>query len=69
VGQHNLCLDENGEILNNVMFRNNNCGEYVAKSCKVRGKKQHSSHETSTNQNVIARSITQWLIEPAALTS
>uniref|UniRef100_A0A7S1T5B3 Tr-type G domain-containing protein n=1 Tax=Tetraselmis chuii TaxID=63592 RepID=A0A7S1T5B3_9CHLO len=35
VGQHNLCLDENGEILNNVMFRNNNCGEYVAKSCKV----------------------------------
>mmetsp|Transcript_23542 Transcript_23542/g.65268 ORF Transcript_23542/g.65268 Transcript_23542/m.65268 type:complete len:580 (+) Transcript_23542:416-2155(+) len=35
VGQHNLCLDEHGEILNNPMFRATNCGEYVAKSCKV----------------------------------
>jgi len=35
VSQHNLCLSESGEILNNSMFRNNNSGEYVAKSCKV----------------------------------
>eukprot|EP00873_Tetraselmis_striata_P001174 jgi/Tetstr1/421438/TSEL_012387.t1 len=35
VGQHNLCLDERGEILNNAMFKSNNCAEYVAKSGKV----------------------------------
>lgn len=36
MGQHNLCLDERGEILNNAMFKSNNCAEYVAKSGKVR---------------------------------
>eukprot|EP01026_Neomeris_dumetosa_P083875 TRINITY_DN9778_c0_g1_i8.p1 TRINITY_DN9778_c0_g1~~TRINITY_DN9778_c0_g1_i8.p1 ORF type:complete len:582 (-),score=67.91 TRINITY_DN9778_c0_g1_i8:226-1971(-) len=35
IGQHNLCLDSKGTIVNDEMFKTNNCGEYVAKASKV----------------------------------
>lgn len=35
IGQHTLCLDSHGTILNDSTFRNAACGETVAKSSKV----------------------------------
>lgn len=35
IGQHNLCLDSQGQILNDMQFRNATCGEYVKKASKV----------------------------------
>lgn len=35
IGQHNLCLDSAGGILNDPMFRNQTCGEYISKASKV----------------------------------
>jgi GTPase len=35
IGQHNLCLDSRGDILNDPQFRNNTCGEYVKQASKV----------------------------------
>ncbi len=36
IGQHNLCLDSHGAILNDTLFRNASCGEYIMRSSKVR---------------------------------
>jgi len=33
--QHNLCLDAGGAILNDAMFRNHSCADYVARASKV----------------------------------
>eukprot|EP00879_Flechtneria_rotunda_P004973 GHRR01005249.1.p1 GENE.GHRR01005249.1~~GHRR01005249.1.p1 ORF type:complete len:692 (+),score=252.35 GHRR01005249.1:378-2453(+) len=35
IGQHNLCIDSQGNILNDGQFRNNNCGDYVKHASKV----------------------------------
>lgn len=35
IGQHNLCLNSNGAILNDPQFRNQTCGDYIAKASKV----------------------------------
>jgi hypothetical protein len=35
IGQHNLCLDSKGQILNDPQFRNTTCGEYVKQASKV----------------------------------
>ncbi|KAK9862034.1 hypothetical protein WJX84_006471 [Apatococcus fuscideae] len=35
IGQHTLCLDSNGSILNDTMFRPNSSAEYIAKASKV----------------------------------
>lgn len=35
IGQHNLCLDSKGQILNDSQFRNTTCGEYVKQASKV----------------------------------
>lgn len=35
IGQHNLCLDSQGSILNDMQFRNATCGDYVKKASKV----------------------------------
>jgi GTPase len=35
IGQHNLCLDSRGSILNDSQFRNTNCGDYVKHASKV----------------------------------
>lgn len=35
IGQHNLCLDSKGQILNDAQFRNTTCGEYVKQASKV----------------------------------
>lgn len=35
IGQHNLCLDSQGQILNDAQFRNATCGEYVKRASKV----------------------------------
>ncbi|KAK9810446.1 hypothetical protein WJX72_010850 [[Myrmecia] bisecta] len=35
IGQHNLCLDSHGDILNDSMFRTNSSGDYIARSAKV----------------------------------
>lgn len=35
IGQHTLCLDAGGNILNDGMFRNQTCGDYVARASKV----------------------------------
>lgn len=35
IGQHNLCLDSQGHILNDMQFRNATCGEYVKRASKV----------------------------------
>jgi hypothetical protein len=35
IGQHNLCLDSKGQILNDHQFRNTTCGEYVKQASKV----------------------------------
>jgi hypothetical protein len=35
IGQHNLCLDSKGGILNDSQFRNTNCGDYVKHASKV----------------------------------
>lgn len=35
IGQHNLCLDSKGQILNDQQFRNTTCGEYVKQASKV----------------------------------
>lgn len=35
IGQHNLVLDSKGSILNDPMFKNTNCADYIAKASKV----------------------------------
>eukprot|EP00775_Hariotina_reticulata_P007899 gene7899-8095_t len=35
IGQHNLCLDSQGNILNDQQFRNTTCGDYVKQASKV----------------------------------
>ncbi len=35
IGQHNLCLDSHGGILNDGMFRNQTCGDYISRASKV----------------------------------
>eukprot|EP00884_Botryococcus_braunii_P019205 jgi/Botrbrau1/5969/Bobra.104_1s0001.1 len=35
IGQHNLCLDSRGNILNDGMFRNNSSADYIVRSAKV----------------------------------
>lgn len=35
IGQHTLCLDSGGGILNDQMFRNQTCGDYISKAAKV----------------------------------
>mmetsp|Transcript_34634 Transcript_34634/g.87650 ORF Transcript_34634/g.87650 Transcript_34634/m.87650 type:complete len:638 (-) Transcript_34634:745-2658(-) len=35
IGQHTLCLDAHGSVLNDSMFRAHTCGEYVARAAKV----------------------------------
>ncbi|CAD7702796.1 unnamed protein product [Ostreobium quekettii] len=35
IGQHNLVLDSKGVILNDPMFKNTNCADYVARASKV----------------------------------
>ncbi|KAK9810862.1 hypothetical protein WJX73_003019 [Symbiochloris irregularis] len=35
IGQHNLCLDAKGNILNDSLFRPNSSGDYIARSSKV----------------------------------
>lgn len=35
IGQHNLCLDSEGHILNDMQFRNTTCGDYVRRASKV----------------------------------
>jgi GTPase len=35
IGQHNLCLDSSGGILNDSQFRSTNCGDYVKHASKV----------------------------------
>lgn len=35
IGQHNLCIDAEGNILNDTTFRNNTCGDYVQRAAKV----------------------------------
>lgn len=35
IGQHNLCLDSGGGILNDSQFRSTNCGDYVRHASKV----------------------------------
>ncbi|KAK9908835.1 hypothetical protein WJX75_003542 [Coccomyxa subellipsoidea] len=35
IGQHNLCLGANGEVLNDGLFRTHSCAEYIARSSKV----------------------------------
>ncbi|KAF6266501.1 hypothetical protein COO60DRAFT_1632621 [Scenedesmus sp. NREL 46B-D3] len=35
IGQHNLCLDSSGGILNDSQFRSTNCGDYVRHASKV----------------------------------
>jgi hypothetical protein len=35
IGQHNLCLDSQGNILNDQQFRNTTCGEYVKHASKI----------------------------------
>jgi GTPase len=35
IGQHNLCLNSTGLILNDTMFKNSTCSEYVSRSSKV----------------------------------
>jgi GTPase len=35
IGQHNLCLDSHGGILNDNMFRNQTCGDYISRASKV----------------------------------
>lgn len=35
IGQHNLCLDSRGNILNDSMFRSNSSGDYVSRAAKV----------------------------------
>ncbi|KAI8475927.1 MAG: GTP binding protein [Monoraphidium minutum] len=35
IGQHNLCLDARGAILNDALFRNSSCSDYVSRSAKV----------------------------------
>mmetsp|Transcript_28049 Transcript_28049/g.75778 ORF Transcript_28049/g.75778 Transcript_28049/m.75778 type:complete len:612 (-) Transcript_28049:155-1990(-) len=35
IGQHTLCLDAKGTILNDVQFKNATCGDYIARASKV----------------------------------
>lgn len=35
IGQHNLCLDSRGKILNDSMFRTQTCGDYIMNAAKV----------------------------------
>lgn len=35
IGQHNLCLNSKGDILNDTQFRNTTCGDYVKQASKV----------------------------------
>ena len=35
IGQHNLCLSSAGGVLNDSMFKNSTCSEYVSRSAKV----------------------------------
>lgn len=35
IGQHTLCLDSKGGILNDSLFRTATCHEYIAKASKV----------------------------------
>lgn len=35
IGQHNLCVDSAGKVLNDSAFRTSNSGDYVAKASKV----------------------------------
>ena len=39
IGQHTLCLDSAGRILNDSMFRTQTCHDYVAKAAKGGGLK------------------------------
>jgi hypothetical protein len=35
IGQHNLCLDSHGAILNDGMFRSQTCSDYISRASKV----------------------------------
>jgi len=35
IGQHTLCLDAGGAILNDGLFRNQTCGKYIGRAAKV----------------------------------
>lgn len=35
IGQHTLCLDAAGHVLNDAMFRNQTCGDYVQRAAKI----------------------------------
>lgn len=35
IGQHTLCLDSTGQILNDTLFRNQTCGDYIVRAAKV----------------------------------
>lgn len=35
IGQHNLCLDSKGGVLNDPLFRNSACGDYISRASKV----------------------------------
>lgn len=35
IGQHTLCLDSSGSVLNDAQFRNTTCGDYVKRASKV----------------------------------
>ncbi|CAL5222525.1 g4900 [Coccomyxa viridis] len=35
IGQHNLCLDAKGGVLNDSLFRTHSCADYIARSSKV----------------------------------
>ena len=35
IGQHNLCLASSGAVLNDSMFKNSTCADYVSRSSKV----------------------------------
>lgn len=35
IGQHNLCLNSAGAVLNDSMFKNSTCSEYVSRAAKV----------------------------------
>ena len=35
IGQHTLCLDSTGNILNDSMFKTQTCGDYIVKAAKV----------------------------------
>ena len=44
IGQHTLCLDSAGRILNDPMFRTQTCQDYIAKAAK--GERAASGYET-----------------------